>query len=60
MTLPSEPGPAKAARHYRRAGEYYELAQGFLMHAPQAAMRARPIYWSPPAARCCTKPPSSA
>ena len=30
MTLPSEPGPAKAARHYRRAGEYYELAQGFL------------------------------
>ena len=33
MTLPSEPGPAKAARHYRRAGEYYELAQGFLTRA---------------------------
>ena len=33
MTLPSEPGPAKAARHYRRAGEYYELAQGFLARA---------------------------
>ena len=30
MTLQSEPGLAKAARHYRRAGEYYELAQGFL------------------------------
>ena len=27
MTLPSEPGPAKAALHYRRAGEYHELAQ---------------------------------
>ena len=33
MTLPSEPGPAKAARHYRRAGEYYELAQDFLTRA---------------------------
>ena len=33
MTLPSEPGPAKAARHYRRAGEFYELAQGFLARA---------------------------
>ena len=33
MTLQSEPGPAKAARHYRRAGEYYELAQGFLTRA---------------------------
>ena len=33
MTLQGEPGPAKAARHYRRAGEYYELAQGFLARA---------------------------
>ena len=33
MTLPSEPGPAKAARHYRRAGEYTELAQDFLARA---------------------------
>ena len=33
MTLQGEPGPAKAARHYRRAGEYYELAQGFLTRA---------------------------
>ena len=33
MTLPSEPGPAKAAHHYHRAGEYYELAQGFLTRA---------------------------
>ena len=33
MTLQDEPGPAKAARHYRRAGEYYELAQGFLARA---------------------------
>ena len=33
MTLQSEPGPAKAARHYRRAGEYYELAQDFLARA---------------------------
>ena len=33
MTLPSEPGPAKAAHHYRRAGEYYELAQDFLTRA---------------------------
>ena len=33
MTLQGEPGPAKAAHHYRRAGEYYELAQGFLARA---------------------------
>ena len=33
MTLQSEPGPAKAARHHRRAGEYYELAQDFLTRA---------------------------
>ena len=33
MTLQGEPGPAKAAHHYRRAGEFYELAQGFLTRA---------------------------
>ena len=33
MTLPSEPGLAKAALHYRRAGEYHELAQGLLARA---------------------------
>ena len=28
--LPLEPGPAKAALHYQRAGEYYELAQAMM------------------------------
>ena len=37
MTLQREPGPAKAALHYRRAGEYYELAPAILARASGAA-----------------------
>ena len=40
MMLPLEPGPAKAAFHYRRAGEYYELAQ-VMMAQPSSSSYAR-------------------
>ena len=35
-----EPGPAKAARHYRRAGEYQALAQNLLVGASEGAADA--------------------
>lgn len=35
-----EPGPAKAARHYRRSGQYQNLAQGLLADASTDASAA--------------------
>ena len=34
MTLSREPGPTEAALHYRRAGEYHELAQTLIARPP--------------------------
>ena len=39
--LSLEPGPAKAAFHYRRAGEYYELAQVVMAQPSSSYARAQ-------------------